>query len=249
MQLLLNLYLGHVLGDFLFQPGKLVQAKREGAAGLAIHAVVIGACTAATLAGRSFSTLWPAAALVTGLHLAIEELTVLAYTRTPTRGLFTFLFDQTLHLLSIGMVVWLCAFYEVPAATTTFGLSIPVPALAWLCGFASVTLAGSILAFEAGNAVVSAEDSKGRLLRLDAPRLGGMLERGAALALTAVHPAAMLAAFVPRLVWAFTRGPEDRKRNLAEGAAGLVLTAAAWAAIYAITYLPKSAGALGRVLF
>jgi hypothetical protein len=147
VSLFLTLYLGHLLGDFLLQPGRLVLAKREGAAGLLLHTLVVGLASAAVL----FSTLrvdWAAIVLVTGMHLCIERLTIMTYVRTPTRGLFTLLFDQTLHLLSITLVVWLAGDWSLDAHAFAFGLRVPVVGLATIDALLTVMLLGSILAFE-----------------------------------------------------------------------------------------------------
>src|SRR5450759_2682956 len=45
MALFLDLLLGHMLGDFLLQPGKLVAAKRDGWRGLLLHTFVVGFAT------------------------------------------------------------------------------------------------------------------------------------------------------------------------------------------------------------
>jgi hypothetical protein len=248
MALFLNLYLGHLLGDFLLQPGRLVLAKRNGVPGLLLHTFIIGATTAAVV----FATIrvdWPAVVLVTGLHFVIERLTILTYLRTPTRGLFTLLFDQTLHMLSIAIVVWLSGGWMLDAHAVTVGLRMPVWQLAIVDGFLTVVLMGSIVAFEAGNAVRRDEAGKGRVLRLDAARLGGMLERGVAfLAAVGWHPAAALIAFVPRLVYAARRPAGERAGQTIEAVAGLALCAVAYATVAAVTYLTRGAYPLGAPL-
>jgi len=250
MSLFVNLYLGHLLGDFLFQPGRLVLAKRDGAPGLLLHTIIVGLATA----GVCFATLgvdWPSIVLVTGMHLVIERLTIVTYLKTPTRGLFTLLFDQTLHLLSIGIVVWLAGDWALDAAVTTFGLRLPVSSVATLDGLLSVTLFGSVLVFEMANALRRDDTAKGGLLRFDLRRAAGMAERGAAfVAALAWTPAAGLLAFVPRLVHAATTTGSDRTTQIAEAAAGAVLCALVYAAVAAISYLttgsvaPRLLGAL-----
>ncbi len=75
MALFLRLLLGHILGDFAFQPGRLVRAKRTGFQGQALHAAIVTACTAAALVG-DLDAAWPAV-LAAGLaHLAIERVSV-----------------------------------------------------------------------------------------------------------------------------------------------------------------------------
>jgi hypothetical protein len=237
MGLFLNLYLGHLMGDFLFQPGRLVLAKREGAPGLVLHTLVVAACTAAVM----FATLrveWPTVVLVAALHLVIERLTIVTYLRTPTRGLFTLLFDQTLHLLSIGVVVWLAGQWEIGATAVTFGLLATLPQLAALDGLVTVTLFGSILAFETVNALRPPGSGKGEVLRLDLDRIAGMAERGAAFAIAVgVHPLLGLAAFLPRLAYATTREREEQKRQMIVAAAGVAVCAVAVAGYLAVALL------------
>jgi hypothetical protein len=239
MALFLNLYLGHLLGDFLFQPGRLVLAKREGAPGLIVHALVVSVCTL----GVVFATVrvdWPAVVLVAALHLVIERLTIVTYLRTPTRGLFTLLFDQTLHLLSIAMVVWLAGQWQIGTSAVTLGLRVTLPQLAAFNGLVTAMLFGSILAFETVNAVQSPEKGKGRVLRLDGDRLAGMAERGSAFAIAvAVHPLLALAAFLPRLAYTTTREAAEQKRQLVVATAGVVICAVAFAGYLVVALLSR----------
>jgi len=237
MSLFLNLYLGHLLGDYVFQPGRLVQAKREGASGLLLHTCIVGLATCAVFV----STLrfdWAAVALVAGMHLVIERLTILTYVRTPTRGLFTLLFDQTLHLLSIALVVWIAGDWTFDSSVVTFGFRLGTPVLAAIDGLLTVALFGSILVFETGNALLKGDGGKGRLLRFDMSRIAGMVERGGALSLAMLWtPLAGLLAFVPRIVWAATRARDDRARPILEAATGAALCVIVYIAIAIIASL------------
>jgi hypothetical protein len=248
MALFLNLYLGHLLGDFLLQPGRLVLAKRDGIAGLLTHTLIVGGATVAVL----FATIrsdWPAVVLVTALHLVIERLTILTYVKTPTRGLFTLLFDQTLHMLCIAVVVWVLGGWELDASAVTFGLLVPASRLATIDGLLTVMLLGSILVFETANALRRSTDSKGRVLRLDAARVGGMLERGVGFSAAIVwHPAAAILAFLPRLAYAATRPRGQRGEQVLNAATGLVLCAVVYSAVAAITYLTRGAYPTGAPL-
>jgi hypothetical protein len=239
MALFLDLLLGHMLGDFLLQPGKLVAAKREGWKGLLLHTSVVGAATALATLG-TLQRDWVAVVAVTLAHLVIEKITILAYERTPTRGLFTLLFDQALHLLSITAVVLAGGGLQPTLSATLFGLPVTMRTLAIVVGVTTVTLGGSILAFEAAN-ILAPGGSKGSLLRMDLARLAGMVERGGSVAIAlAVGPLAGAAAFVPRLVWAVTRGRDERKRQLAEVVAGLALCALVFFGIQAVATLVES---------
>jgi hypothetical protein len=248
MALFLNLYLGHLLGDFLFQPGRLVIAKRDGIPGLIVHTLIIGAATAAVL----FATIrsdWPAIVLATGLHLVIERLTILTYLKTPTRGLFTLLFDQTMHALCIAVVVWIAGGWQLDSGATTFGLHVPVSRLAAIDGLLTVMLFGSILVFETANALRGGAESKGRILRLDAARVGGMLERGASYSAAVIwHPAAAVLAFIPRLAYAVTRPRGQRSEHVLQAATGLALCAAVYAGVAVVTYLTRGTYPTGALL-
>lgn len=236
MALFLNLYLGHLLGDFLFQPGRLVLAKRDGVPGLLLHTGIVGATTAAVV----WATLpvdWSAVVLVTGLHLVIERLTILTYLKTPTRGLFTLLFDQTLHALSIALVVWVAGGWSTDVHAVTFGVTVRTFTLAEIAGLVTVSLFGSILVYEARNALRAAHEGKGSVLRLDAARVAGVVERAGALALAvALHPAAVLLPFLPRAAFALTRPPSERGDQLVELAAGLALVVVVYAVLVVIAY-------------
>src|SRR5450759_5465019 len=57
MALFLDLLLGHMLGDFLLQPGRLVAAKRDGWRGLLLHTSIVGLTTALATLG-TMSRAW-----------------------------------------------------------------------------------------------------------------------------------------------------------------------------------------------
>lgn len=229
--LFLNLLLGHLLGDFVLQPGRLVIAKRDGAPGLLLHTAIVAACTLAVVSG-TLARDWPAALLVTGLHLVVERFTILTYLKTPTRGLFTLLLDQTMHALSIALVVWLVGAWHLDGQAVTFGLTISTRTLASVVGVLTVSLFGSILAFETVNSIGASEDFKGRVLQMDGARIAGFVERGAALvAALTLHPALVVVPFVPRIAFAIATRDDERKRLLAEAAAGLALCVAALVAV------------------
>jgi len=221
MALFLELYLGHVIGDFLLQPGRLVVAKRDGAPGLVLHTLIVGLSTIAVVAG-DLAVDWAPAVLVTGLHLVIERITITTYLRTPTRGLFTFLMDQAMHALSIALVVWVAGRWAFGAQATMYGFTVSTVFLAKICALVTVTLFGSILVFETVNAILG--EQKGNLLRLDGPRVYGVVERGLALALALVGPALVVLPFLPRLIRALTLHGDARARQLVERPRLLLLT-------------------------
>jgi hypothetical protein len=223
LALFLNLYLGHLLGDFVLQPGRLVVAKRDGTPGLVLHTIIVGLCTLAVLIG-TIRAQWSAAVIVAGMHLVIERLTIVTYLKTRTRGLYTLLLDQTMHALSIGLVVWLLGSWTFDRRAITFGVAVSTRFLASAVGVLSASLFGSILAFETGNALTGGPDAKGQILGMDLGRIAGFVERAAALvAALTLHPAALLIPFLPRIVCALTRRGDDRKRLLVEAGAGIAL--------------------------
>jgi hypothetical protein len=237
MALFLDLLLGHMLGDFLLQPGKLVAAKRDSWRGLLLHTSIVGATTALATLG-TLRRDWIAVAAVAVAHLVIEKITILAYERTPTRGLFTLLFDQSLHLLSIAAVVAVVGGGLQPTAVSSvFGITLATRVLATVVGIVTVALGGSMLAFEAANALAP-HGSKGSLLRLDLARIAGMVERGGSVGLAlAFGPAVGPVAFAPRAMWAMTLPRDERRRQLAEAAAGLLLCAVVYFGIHAVATL------------
>jgi hypothetical protein len=223
LALFLNLYLGHLLGDFLFQPGKLVLAKRRGAPGLLVHTLIIGITCTAVLFGQ-LAELWPAVLLIVAAHAAIELITIFAYEETPTRSLFTFLLDQALHLLSIGLVVWIVDEWRVAEGATTFGVSVEIGSLAVLVGVLVAGLLGSILVFETANTLMSGRDGKGTILTFDWARVGGILERMAAVgAALTIGPLTLPIPFLPRSLVAWRAKGRVRRRQLIILGTGLLL--------------------------
>lgn len=244
MALFLQLYLGHIIGDFLFQPGRLVVAKRQGVPGLVLHTAIVGLATLLVVSG-SLVTDWAPAVLVTGLHLVIERITIATYMKTPTRGLFTFLMDQAMHALSIVLIVWTAGRWSLVSPGTLLWLHLSPVGLAKVAAFATVTLFGSIFVFEAVGAMSG--ESKGRILRLDGARIYGIVERGVALALALVSPALGLVPFVPRVALAMRRTGDERRLLLAEAGAGLAICAFGFAAIAATALLAHGSAGLGEL--
>jgi hypothetical protein len=110
-------------------------------------------------------------------------------------------------------------------------------------------LLGSILVFETSNAIRGGIDGKGRILRFDAARIAGMVERGAGYsAAVAWHPAAAVIAFIPRLAYAVTLPPDRRGEHLVQAVTGLVLCAAAYAGVAMVTYLTHGTYPTGALL-
>ena len=121
MELLLNLYLGHLTGDFVLQPGVLVAAKRKGLAGLLIHVGIIGLTTTAILS-YDIAALWNLVLLATAAHLLIEVITI-RLRQGRLSGLSVFVIDQGLHMLSLVVLVLVAS----PVADASAGLTAPDP--------------------------------------------------------------------------------------------------------------------------
>jgi hypothetical protein len=229
MGLALDLLIGHMLGDFLLQPGSLVLAKRSRVSALLLHTGIVGAAMALVVWDR-LDEYWPAVLLATIAHLLVEPLTISTYERTRTRGLFTFMLDQALHVLSIVVAVVLTGAWAMEPQASAFGFGLRTTALAAWTGVLLVSLFGSILVFEAVNAVAPQGAGKGEVLRFDAARIAGMLERASAFGLTLWHPALIWIPFVPRVVVAIRGGTAVRARQSLAAAAGLALCLFAYVA-------------------
>lgn len=240
MGLFLDLLLAHLLGDFVLQSGGMVAAKREGVKGQLVHVCIVTAVTA-----MAVLSLWPGVApLVAAValaHLVIERLTIWAREALDARGLFVFVFDQSLHILSLLAVAAMAPQSIADASPTAFGLTVGLPVLAAVCGLLTVCFMGSILAFEAARAAVPpAQDDEG-LLSWDVERALGLVERGAAYGLAfALGPGAMLAPFLPRVAVAWASPPRTRAVRLVEAVSGLALCALSYAAFVAVVAFART---------
>ena len=193
MVLMLNVCLGHLLGDFLLQPGWLVVAKRRGLGGLLIHSLVIMACTALVLIA-DLRWVWAVVLLAGAAHLCIEIVTITVRQRLHLAGAAVFVLDQLLHFGSLALIVTTAGAGIWRTATHTFTLHLAPTYAASLDGLLFVTVLGSILVFEIDKAV-GFEDRT--VLPYDLARFLGMAERGASLlAAVALHPALALVPFV-----------------------------------------------------
>lgn len=233
MPLFLGLYLGHVLGDFAFQPGRLVVAKRRGIAGMLVHTSIVTACTALVNLG-DIGSRWPAVALASLAHLAIEYLTVRARKMTDATGLVVFLLDQALHITSLALIALSLAPRSTQPIAGLWGL--PLATLGVICALVTVAFAGAILAFEVRVATLGADAPAQPILRFDGARFYGMLERSLALSVAIIAPSPIVGAlvFVPRLVFAQRQPPVSRTHHTTDAAVGLVLCTVVWALLVAL---------------
>lgn len=225
--LLLDLYLGHLLGDFVLQPGWLVAAKRDSLRGLLLHVGIIGACTAAILCAQ-LSTLWNLVLLAMAAHIAIEVITIRIRAFEKVSGLSVFLVDQGLHITSLVILVAAASRTVDVDSSLTFGYTVGAPVLALLCAVVATAFMGSIVVHEVEN-VFGPESRRRLILPYDIVRVYGMLERAAAL-LAAVYlgPAWALLAFVPRAVYLTRVSPDDRTYHALALATGLLMALAGW---------------------
>jgi hypothetical protein len=226
--LFLSLYLGHVLGDFVFQPGRLVVAKRRGVRGVAVHTAVVVACTA--LVGvANLGRTWPIVLLAGMTHFGVEHLTIGARRSRATSGLTVFLLDQGVHIVSLVLLVLA---FNGSVAPVLFTYMVSPELLAAVCGVATVAFTGSILVFEL-DAARRPAGGPAPILALDTPRLYGMAERGLSLTVALLGPVPPLGvlAFAPRLAFALTRPATQRIRHLSDAIAGLALCALVWVLI------------------
>lgn len=235
MTLLLNLYLGHLLGDFVFQPGWLVAAKRDRASGLILHVLIIGVCTAILLSGR-IADLLGMVALAMAAHLAIEVITIRLRTSDTLSALSVFVVDQGLHLTSLVALVWAASRLGDIEHVRTLGLDVGPAVLALACAGLGVTFMGAIVVHEVGNSF-GPETQRRTILPYDAPRIYGMAERGAALALAVlVHPALVLAPFIPRALYMLRLQPDARTMHALAAFVGLLVCISGYAAVAVVVF-------------
>lgn len=247
MALLLNLYLGHLLGDFVLQPGVLVTAKRRGLPGLLTHVGIIGAMTAVIL-WADLSTLWSAVLLAIAAHLLIEVITIRLRSSDRPSGFSVFLIDQGLHVLSLVILVWLASPIVNVEQVRTFGMNVSATWIALACGLVGVTFLGSILVFEVVNAFGPVSRRR-EILPYDAERVLGMIERGGALLAATLLPgslglvsplvpvALLVVAFVPRILYSTTQPAENKAYQMMFAAAGLCICAVALGSIACVALL------------
>lgn len=232
MALFLGLYLGHVLGDFVFQPGRLVVAKRHRESAVVLHTVIVTLVTTVVLLG-SIGRTWPALLLAGVAHFVVEHLTIRARQAPDASNVTVFLLDQALHIVSLAIIA-------------TVGLSIqtqPIIAvwpvsLHWLavtCAVATVAFGGSILVFEVQVALDRETSDSDPILKFDAARLYGFVERGGALlaAFLSGAPAVGLLLFAPRVLYALGPGG-GRRPQLIAAALGVTLCVVGWALVSAV---------------
>ncbi len=227
MPLFLGLYLGHVLGDFVFQPGRLVVAKRQRQSAVVLHAAIVTACTALVLLG-SLDRTWLPVLLAGVAHVGVEQVSIRARRTTWTSNLAVFLLDQGLHVAVMAVIA---AFARTTLASPVIGMwAVSSDTLAALCGVFTVAFAGSIFILELQVALDSRGEGPDPILTLDGERLYGFAERGGALiaALLLPMPALGILAFAPRTLYAVLSSADHKRHQLIAAVGGFALCVAAW---------------------
>ncbi|MDH4140515.1 MAG: DUF3307 domain-containing protein [Coriobacteriia bacterium] len=239
MTLLLNLYLGHLLGDFVLQPGWLVAAKRRNVWGLLTHVGIIGVCTAIIL-HEDISSLWNIVLLAMAAHVAIEVITIRARASTKLSGLSVFLIDQALHVLSIVVLVWTASPYVEVDEVAFLGMDVSAAIVAFLCALVATTFMGAVIIFEVVNSM-GPESWNRDILPYDRARILGMIERASALAIGVfVNPALIFVPFLPRMARAFSRSDDERAQQMIAAATGLVVCVMGWAVVAGVAIASQS---------
>ncbi len=229
MALFLALFLGHLLGDFVFQPGRLVVAKRHGVRGMVLHTAIVTACTLVVLIGQ-VSRFWPAVVVAALAHFGIEHLSVAARRIREASGLALFLLDQALHIVSLAIIAVAMGGASEPMLITW---NTSVALMAATCGVVAVAFFGSILAFEVRVVTLGGDAPPDTILRLDLQRAYGFAERAGALIVGLVAPVPALAVllFLPRAAYALALPPAGRARQMTDVAVGFVLCVVVWLCI------------------
>ncbi|MDZ4180665.1 MAG: DUF3307 domain-containing protein [Coriobacteriia bacterium] len=234
VELFLALYIGHLVGDFVLQPGWLVIAKRSGFTGLGLHVAIIAASTVALLA-TEMATLWWVVTLATSAHLLIEILTLRIRTSGRFSGLATLLIDQGAHFASLVLLAYLARAAGITVAPTILGFHAGPLVLAFICGILIATFMGSIIVHEATNRF-GPPALRRDILPYEASRLFGMAERGLSLVLATLWgPAFIAVTFVPRAGYAFTLHSPKREAHLISSLIGLLLCGIIWFLLIILT--------------
>jgi hypothetical protein len=130
----LALYLAHLVTDFLLQTGRVVTGKRRGSpAAYAEHGGILLLAALAFL-GFAVPGLWKSSgfyvftAALTAVHLAMDWGKVrLLHSGRIADSAATFLWDQFLHFLAVGLAAWLIARPPLLSVTSTMrGLQLQI---------------------------------------------------------------------------------------------------------------------------
>jgi hypothetical protein len=121
----LALYLAHLVTDFLLQTARVVTGKRRGAPGAYAEHGAIHLLAAIAFLGFAVPQLWKSPGFyaftlgLTAVHLAMDWGKIrLLHSARITDGAATFLWDQFLHFLTVGLAAWLIARPSLLSVTT-----------------------------------------------------------------------------------------------------------------------------------
>lgn len=105
MNVFLRLLLGHMIGDFVFQTGRIAEMKRVGLKGLLLH---IGLVMLATSVPMITFPGWIRVVLVLGVvHLAIDAVRTYPLRQLERWGLPYFFVDQSVHVVVMALItIW-----------------------------------------------------------------------------------------------------------------------------------------------
>ena len=100
---ILHVIIAHLLGDFVFQPNKLIEEKYHSWLGLSLHTLIVGIFFAFVLFPYwQHSFTWIATAILMASHFIQDSFKVYINKNfNKKRSLTPFLLDQFLHLLVI----------------------------------------------------------------------------------------------------------------------------------------------------
>jgi hypothetical protein len=121
-----SLLLSHLLGDFVLQSDRLVEAKHR-LPGLLVHGAIHLTVSVLLLLPRRLEV-WAALVVLTGLHLGVDSLKISRERPQQRSTPSLFLLDQAAHFVLIGGVAaWVAAHY--PSIKPWLGLPILIPAV------------------------------------------------------------------------------------------------------------------------
>jgi hypothetical protein len=115
--IILYLFLGHFVADFLLQPHALVAWKNRSWVGVLVHATVHFLTTGLFLYLYTFLlSAWIPALILAVAHFFID-LMKSSHQKTARNSSLLYWFDQLLHYLSILLVFWISQLISLPAAS------------------------------------------------------------------------------------------------------------------------------------
>jgi hypothetical protein len=108
MNYLIHLYLTHFLGDYLFQPKKLVEFKQRSIWGIVLHTSIhLLTLTVVLFPFLHLLKVWVAIAVIFVTHNIMDQTKVVLDKANPKKRLFLYCFDQLVH----WSVILIMAFY------------------------------------------------------------------------------------------------------------------------------------------